>query len=102
MSEIINIKNSEKLDVGFDAWKLHDFEQTVIIQIRMDAGKIVESHVNEKTVIFYVLSGSGKITIDGEAFELVSNDSIKVEKMKMRSWENPNKTDLHLLVVKYM
>ena len=68
----------------------------------MEPGHIVDPHINENTVIFFVLEGAGKLTIDGNVFELTTNDSIRVDKMKMRSWENNNKTALHLLVVKYL
>ena len=102
MSEIINIRNSEKLGVEFDAWKLMELENTAIIRINMKAGHSVAEHVNEKTVVFYVLRGEGKLTIDGQSFHPVEGDSIKVEKGKMRSWTVLGNAALELLVVKFL
>lgn len=99
---IKNITNSEKLDVGFDAWKIQENEKTALIRISLKPGAFVEPHINEYSVIFYILSGSGDLTIDDEIFSLVANDSIKVPAGAMRSWTVNSTNDLQLLVVKYL
>lgn len=102
MSEISNIGNSQKLNVGFDAWKLQEVNDTVIIRINMKAGHSVAAHVNNKTVVFYVVSGEGDLGIDDQVFQAKKGDSIMVEKGKTRSWTVVGDTALELLVVKYL
>lgn len=102
MSAIANINNSEKLDVGFDAWKLVEHDDTAIIRINMKAGHSVAEHVNEKTVVFYVLQGEGELKIDGQVFLPKVGDSIIVEKGKMRAWTVIGDAALELLVVKFL
>ncbi len=102
MSEIVNINNSEKLGVDFDAWKLLEHENIAIIRINMKAGHSVAAHINEKTVVFHVLSGEGKLTINEQAFLPEKGDSIKVEKGKIRSWTVIGDSPLELLVVKFL
>lgn len=99
---IKNISNSEKLDVGFDAWKIQENEKTALIRINLKSGAFVEPHVNEKTVIFFVLSGGGDLVIDEEKFSLTANDSIEVAAGAMRSWRVTSDSHLQLLVVKYL
>ena len=102
MSAIANISNSEKLDVDFDAWKLIEHDDTAIIRINMKAGHSVAAHVNEKDVVFYVLSGEGELKIDEQSFLPKVGDSILVGKGKIRSWTVIGDTALELLVVKYL
>lgn len=99
---IKNISNSEKLDVRFDAWKIQENNETALIRINLEPGASVEPHVNEKTVIFFVLNGSGDLTINEEKFSLKANDSIEVTHGAMRGWTVTSSTKLELLVVKYL
>ncbi|MFC2129219.1 cupin domain-containing protein [Bacteroidota bacterium] len=99
---IKNISNSEKLDVEFDAWKLQENADTALIRINLKSSESVEPHVNEKTVIFFVLNGSGDLTIRDKKSSLAAGDSIKVTKGAMRGWTVTSSTDLELLVIKYL
>lgn len=99
---IKNISNSEKLDVGFDAWKIQENEKTALMRINLEPGASVDPHVNEKTVIFFVLNGSGDLRINEEKFSLVANDSIEVSGGSMRGWTVTGSSPLKLLVVKYL
>ena len=99
---IKNISNSEKLNVGFDAWKIQENEKTALIRISLNPGVFVEPHVNDVTVIFFVLDGSADLVIDEEKFKLAAQDSIEVAAGAMRSWRVTSSSDLELLVVKYL
>ncbi len=102
MSVIKNIKNSEALDVDFDAWKLMEVEDTDIIRINLHPGKILAPHTNDKPVVFYILAGSGDLSIDGEIYNLKPKDSIFIEENRMREWTVTSEVDLEILVVKYI
>ncbi len=102
MSTIANINNSEKLDVGVDAWKLMEHNDTAIIRINIEAGESVKAHVNNQTVMFYVLHGEGKLSIDEQINHLKEGDSILVEKGKIRAWTVIGDSALKLLVVKFL
>ena len=97
---IRNISSSDKLDVGFDAWKIQENEKTALLRISLKPGESVEAHVNNFTVVFYVLSGSGDLTIDQETFSLQANDSIELAGGAERSWTVTGPGNLELLVVK--
>ena len=102
MPEIKNIKNSLKVDNSFDVWKLWELNKTAILRINLESGTTLDAHINDQTVVFYVLQGSGELTIDGEAFLLNVNDSIKVEKGSTRSWKVLSESNLELMVVKFL
>lgn len=102
MAEIKNISNSLKVDNSFDVWKLWELNETAILRINLESGTTLDAHINDQTVVFYVLQGSGELTIDGDPFLLNANDSIKVEKGSTRSWKVLSDSNLELLVVKFL
>ncbi len=102
MPDIKNINNSLKVDNSFDVWKLWELNDTAILRINLESGTTLDAHINDQTVVFYVLQGSGELTIDEDTFLLNVNDSIEVEKGSTRSWKVINDDNLELLVVKFL
>ena len=100
MNPIKNTTNSKKLTLSTDAWSLLDDSRFEIIQINLNPGEIIEKHSNPLEVVFYVVEGQGKATIEDQSELLKKEDSIKIEKNLQRSWENTGENILKLLVYK--
>lgn len=99
---IRNIRNSEKLDLDIDAWKIQENDINSLIRISLNPDELVEPHINENTVIFYVLSGSGDLSINEQVLHLEAHDSIEVAGGIERGWTATGSSKLELLVVKFL
>lgn len=100
---VLNIRNTdicEKLNLSVDAWKLISINTIEIIQIELKPGEQISEHINPNNVVFYVLQGSGTLTVSESAVKLQTGDCIAVEKNLKRSWTNTSEKNLKLLVVK--
>ena len=95
-----NIRNSKKLDFVIDAWSLTESPIAEIIQINLKCREKIETHGNPLDVVFYVVQGEGKATVDDESLNLKAEDCIQIPKNSQRSWENIGHSTLKLLVVK--
>lgn len=100
MSVIKNHFNSQKLEVPFCAWKLHEQGVNELVELVLQAREFIDTHKNPVPVFFYILNGSGTLTIDGKAHLLGESDSIYVEKDLDRKLENTGAEGLKVLVIK--
>ena len=65
------------------------------------SGKSIAPHHHEKTVeIFFIHSGKGKITLNGEEHPLASGDFFLCEPGDTHAFENCGDTDLVVLIFK--
>ena len=101
-NSIQNIKNSKKLPLDVDAWKLIASEQTEIIHIELKPNESVPAHINPVDVIFYVLFGSGILETEKEKLSMKTGDSVLVKKHTNRGWHNGYGKVLKLLVIKLL
>jgi quercetin dioxygenase-like cupin family protein len=97
---ICNTKLNAKLNLSFDAWKLSTGNKTEIIQIELKSGECIDTHSNPLDVQFYVISGSGIITVEGINYEVKGGDCFYVPKNILRKWENISSEKLISLVIK--
>lgn len=102
MTQIKNHFNSQKLDVPFCAWKLCDNEANEIIEFILQPGEFIDTHANPKSVFFYVLKGTGTLTIEKKDHILSVHDCIYVEKDLQRKWNNNGSSELQVLVIKQL
>ena len=100
MTQIRNHHRLEKADVAFDAWKIHTGDRTEIVRVRLAPGELIDHHVNQVTVYFYVLEGEGELTVGEEELQMTKDDSIRVEQGLNRKWENTGELPLEILVIK--
>ncbi|MCG8412041.1 MAG: cupin domain-containing protein [Bacteroidales bacterium] len=100
--EIRNLNNSPKVPFNLEAFILHAEQRIEIIHITIKSGESLDKHKNPFDVIFFVISGTGILSIDNEDFKLSQNDTIKITSEKNRGWLNDSNSDLQLLVVKLL
>lgn len=96
-----NELNSHKIDIGFDAWQRHSDDPVSLIQISLKPGELIDNHINTERLIFYIISGSGKLWIDNSSFQLGEGDSILVKENLSRKWLNDGSEVLTLLAFKF-
>lgn len=98
--EVITIKNAVPIEAAFKAWSMLNDKTIEIIHLVLSKGEVIENHVNPVDVVFYVLNGTGRLTVEGQQESLLSHALIKVEAGKQRKWENNGFTELRMLVIK--
>jgi quercetin dioxygenase-like cupin family protein len=98
--KITDTNNALKLPLMQDAWMLFRFQNQEVIRLHLPPGESMENHINEWTIIFFVLRGKGSLNIGGSLYELEAEQSIAVEAGKARFWSNPGDQMLELLVMK--
>lgn len=103
MNDIIhNLGNAQKLPLKLDAWKLLANDKAELVILKLNTQEVLESHVNELDVVFYVLQGKGELEVEGKYFNLEKDDSIYVQMGLNRGWKNTGSIPLKLLVIKLM
>ncbi len=100
--KIQNLKNSPKVPFDLNAYILHTEGQVELVHLLLKPGEKLDEHKNPFDVIFYVIEGSGILSVEGEKYELKLNDTTKVTSEKMRGWSNHGNSDLRLLVIKLL
>ena len=100
--KIQNLNNSPKVPFDLDAFILHSEEKIEIVHLFLKPGEVLEEHKNPFDVLFFVVEGSGILTIDNEKQNLKKNDTIKVTSDKNRAWENNSNINLRILVIKLL
>ena len=100
--KIQNLNNSPKVPFDLDGHILHSEKQIELIHLLLKAGENLAEHKNPFDVIFFVIEGSGILTIEGEEYNLKATDVTKVTSEKIRGWKNNTDNDLRLLVIKLL
>jgi quercetin dioxygenase-like cupin family protein len=91
---------AKKLPIEQDAWLLHSLDNLEMIRLHLAPGEAMEKHVNDWSIVFYVLKGQGSLDVEGMLFKLGEGQSIAVEEGRERFWSNPGEHPLELLVIK--
>lgn len=102
MAEIKNHLELEKVDQDFSAWTLINDGKTEIVRVHLEPGEFIDTHINPLVVIFFILAGTGTLTVDGDTFNLKKDDAIRVEKGLSRKWHNTAEESLEFLVIKQL
>jgi len=83
--------------IGRSIAEINDSE---FVHLSLSPGKIVPDHALDINVVFYVVTGNGTISINGDSIEAEKNDIINVESGAQRSWVNNGNEILELFVIK--
>ena len=100
--KIKNLTNSPKVPFDINGFILHSDKKTELVHISMQAGESLEDHKNPLDAIFFIISGSALLTVDGEKLELKANDTIKITSDQLRGWANNTNNELRILVIKLL
>lgn len=98
--KLTNTGNSQKLPIPQDAWLLFQADNHEVIRLNLEPGEGMEKHALDWRIIFYVLDGTGTLTIGDEVFSLKAHESIAVQPGLMREWKNEGDQALKLLAIK--
>ena len=99
---LINPADAVKPSDAMDAWVLYTSENFEMIHLTLQPGESVEPHNQPFDVIFYVLEGSGRITI-GECAETITKGvGICVKGGHQRRLKNESAAPLKILVNKLL
>jgi quercetin dioxygenase-like cupin family protein len=71
-----------------------------IVHLTLKPGETVSRHINPFDVVFFVLSGEGILTADGQDFSAGANTCLEVPPGIERGWTNNGRSDLKILVIK--
>ena len=99
---IQNIQNTPKVPIVLEAHILHSEKPVELVHLRLKPGEKLAEHKNPVDVIFFVIEGSGILTINGEPKKLNTTDTLKVTSDINRGWENNSNKDLKILVIKLL
>lgn len=98
--KLTEIETAKKLPIPQDAWLMFQAADHEIIRIDLKPGEGIEKHPNEWRIIFYVLEGFGRITIEDEGISMIAHQIIAIEPGLMREWQNDGDQVLKLLAIK--
>lgn len=98
--KIQNLNNSPKVPFDLDGYVLHSENQLELVHLLLKPCENLAEHKNPFDVIFYVVQGSGVLTVENDSYELSANDTTKITSDKNRSWKNTGDQDLRILVIK--
>jgi quercetin dioxygenase-like cupin family protein len=99
---IRNLSNSPRVPFDLEGYILHTEKQIELVHLTLKPGENLAEHKNPFDVIFFVVEGSGVLSIEGKESILSKNDVTKVTSDKNRGWKNNENQDLRLLVIKLL
>lgn len=85
-----------------EAFTLHSEVKLEIVHLLLKPNEELEAHKNPFDVIFYVVEGTGLLSVENDNRELKTNDTIKITSDKNRAWKNTGDHDLRILVIKLL
>ena len=100
--DIKNLSNAQKVRFDIDGWSLIKSDKVQLVYLKLKSGEFIEKHKNPVDVIFFVISGEGKLLLENEEKTLYPNDSIFISNTMDRGWRNESSEELILLVYKVL
>jgi len=100
--QIIEFENAKKVPFDLDGRIMYSNNPLELIQLTLKPKEVLALHSNPFDVVFYLVKGEGKLSIENESQIIQGYSTIFVEKGKQRGWENTNDEDLVLLVIKLL
>lgn len=83
-----------------DGWHLLKTDSLSVIQERMPPNASEALHYHQKAQqFFYILSGCATFEVEGETFEVSTNEGFYIEPYKKHKIKNNSDVDLHFLVI---
>lgn len=100
--EILNLHEAPKVPFNLNGRILSNHRNIQIVHLTIKAGDIIENHVNENDVIFYVLEGKALLTKGDEHHLIVKDDIIKIQGGIERGINNISVADFKVMVIKFL
>lgn len=100
--DIMTLDSAPKVPVPFDARIMHNAGPVEVIHILLQPGEGVPPHDNPFDVLFYVLEGSGELTIADQVRRVDTDSLVAIATGTQRGWENTGTEPVRLLVIKLL
>jgi quercetin dioxygenase-like cupin family protein len=72
------------------------------VHLTLQGGSTITAHHLDFPVTFYVLDGSGILTLDGNSDRIEPGDLVEVDAGALREWVNPGTEPFSCLVIKHV
>lgn len=97
-------KNEEKTQVleSPKAYLRFKNEEIELVELCFEENEEIPMHKNPLKVVFYVIEGEGVLKIGDSINNLSAGDIIEIHPDEDRSWKNPHKENLKVLVTKFL
>ena len=95
-------ESAEKVPFNLDGRTMYSEKNIELVHLKLKPGESLELHKNPFDVVFYILKGSGVLTVDQKSKEFNSFASIEVKSTSLRAWENKSNSDFEVLVIKLL
>ncbi len=94
--------DTERMDTphGVDARNLYNRPEAMLTHITLQPGESLKRHITPVDVVFYVLAGTGTVTIGDERCPVEADALVESPKGILHCWENHGDRPLRFLVVK--
>ncbi len=100
--KIIKISEAESFfnQPGIIGKNIYENPKINIVHLELEPGTYLEPHPMPMPVLFYVLEGTGILTIDGKKYEINQDCGLECPKNLLRFWSNEKNEKLRVLVIK--
>jgi quercetin dioxygenase-like cupin family protein len=98
--QITPFNQAPKVPFSLDGRKLFTSEHLEIIHLILQPGEGMEPHSQPMDVVFFVLEGTGTLTVANDPIEAAANTTIYVKSGVQRGWANFGSDSLRILVNK--
>jgi mannose-6-phosphate isomerase-like protein (cupin superfamily) len=94
--------NAPCVPFRFDGRILFTSPRYELVHLTLQPGEGMEPHVQPMDVVFFVVEGSGSLTIGEELLEINANTTVHVKAGISRAWTNTGNQPLKILVNKLL
>ncbi len=99
-NQLIHTGNAQKLPIPQDAWMMYRTDNHEIVRLDLKPGEAIEKHANDWRIVFFVLEGTGTLTVEDQSFELDAHQLMAIQPGLLREWKNGGDQNLKLLAIK--
>ena len=85
---------------GVKSWKLYDTENALVVHLQLEPGESLKPHITPVDVFFYVLEGTGVVSVGKEKLEVSEGTLVESPKDIVHCWYNESDKPLRVLVNK--
>jgi quercetin dioxygenase-like cupin family protein len=100
--QIIPFNDTPRVPFKLDGRKLFTSEMLEIIHLTLQPGESMDAHTQPMDVVFFVLEGTGTLSIGVESIVVGENTTIHVRSGVQRAWNNTGNQPLRILVNKLL
>jgi quercetin dioxygenase-like cupin family protein len=98
--KVTHFENAPKVPFNLDGRIMFSSEKLELIHLTLKQGEGMDLHTQPFDVVFFVISGKGKLRLENDAVEGLPGTCIHVPAGVKRGWKNESSDIFSVLVVK--